>query len=161
MTDAVEDACRRSEPAIKALPVALADVRGESAVTLVFANGASGYACWSLLSQPADVTVVRLEAPAKPVDGIDVAHYELIRGNRERSMVIGRVGPISKPRTSLGGPVPARIVAGFTNETFVWAAYADPWYAMWWPGAELTDGIAIVNGRNEVLTTVKPELPAH
>lgn len=161
MTDPVEAACRAAEPRIGSLPVAVADVRGQSQVTLVFADGPSGYACWSALDHPDAARVVVLKPPAKPVDGIDVAFYELVPGpGGERSLIVGRLGPVSKPHKTLGGPIPARIIAGFTNETFVWAAYADPWYAMWWPGAEASDGIAITNSRNEVITSVQADLPA-
>jgi len=161
MTEPVEAACRAAEPGIGELPVALADLRGQSQVTLVFADGPSGYACWSVLDQSAEATVVVLKAPAKPVDAIDVAHYALVPGpDGGRSLIIGRIGPISHPRQTLGGPTPARIIAGFTNETFVWATYADPWYAMWWPGAEQSDGIAVTNTRNEVIASVQADLPA-
>src|SRR5829696_7657031 len=129
MTDAVEAACRTAEPGIGHLPVALVDLRGRSQLTLVFADGPSGYACWSVLEQPAEAIVVRLEAAAKPVDGIDVALYALAAGpDVEQSRVIGRVGPITRPRKTLGLPIPARVIAGFTDETFVWATYTDPWY---------------------------------
>src|SRR5215211_9091117 len=41
LSEPVEAACRTSEPAIGRLPVALADLRGQSLATLIFADGPS------------------------------------------------------------------------------------------------------------------------
>jgi hypothetical protein len=72
-------------------------------------------------------------------------------------VAIGRVGPISRPRQTLGGAIPDQVVVGLAGEQFVWAAFENGWYATWWPTIEPTIGIAVLNGRNEVLDSVDPE----
>jgi hypothetical protein len=70
-----------------------------------------------------------------------------------------RVGRISQPHQFLGDQVPARVIAQLGSEVFIRAAFDRGWYAMWWPGVDPTESVALTNGRNEVLASVVPAFP--
>lgn len=157
---ALEAACREAEPAIGDLPLAVADLRGVRLATLAFGGDASdGYACRLDVENPsAPIGVLALDVADGPADGIDTAWYGSIDDpDATRMVAIGRVGPISQPHQTLGGPVPSSVVAGLQGERFVWATYANGWYALWWPTIEPVLDIAVLNSRNEVLDSVEPQ----
>jgi hypothetical protein len=156
-----EDGCRASEPAIAGLPVAVIDLRGDELVTVIFGDATTRYACWSLLDSPEAALEVRLLEPASgPADGIDAALYEPLQlAAATRVVLVGRVGPMSQPRQVLGDQIPARVIAQLGDEAFIWAAFDRGWYAMWWPGVDPTESVAVTNGRNEVLASVVPLFP--
>jgi hypothetical protein len=156
----LEAACREAEPDIGDLPLAVADLRGVRLATLVFGGDASaGYACRLDVENPTvPFGVLALPGPDTPADGIDAAWYGSIDDpDASRMIAIGRVAPISQPRQTLGGTVPANVIAGLDGERFVWATYANGWYALWWPTIEPVLGISVVNSRNEVLDSVVPQ----
>jgi hypothetical protein len=66
---------------------------------------------------------------------------------------------MSQPRQVLGDQVPARVIAQLGDEAFIWGAFDRGWYAMWWPGVDPTESVAVTNGRNEVLAGVVPLFP--
>jgi hypothetical protein len=75
-------------------------------------------------------------------NGIDAALQEPLQLTAAtRVVLIGRVGPMSQPRPVL------------------WAAFDRGWYAMWWPGVDPTQSVAVTNRRNEVLASVVPLFP--
>jgi hypothetical protein len=154
-----EAGCRAALPAIGTQPLAVVDLRGEDLLTLVFGDMTAGHACWATLDDPANPLEVRpLDVIAGAPDGIDLSLYEAIDlGGTIRTFAIGRVGPLSEPREVLGDQNPAFVIAGFDDETFVWGAFANSWYAMWWPGVDQSDGVAITNGRNEVLDSTESD----
>jgi hypothetical protein len=156
-----EDGCRAAEPAIAALSVAVVDIRGGGLVTVVFGDTTSGFVCWSALEAPATPLEVRsLGVVPAAADGIDAILYDHDRvGGASRVVAIGRVGPLSEPRPVLGDQNPARVIAQLGGEEFIWAAFGGGWYSLWWPGVEPTGGIAVTNGRNEVLVSVEPAFP--
>ena len=156
-----EDGCRASEPGIGELPVAVVDLRGDELVTVVFGDATAGYVCWSLLDSPAAPLEVRaLDVAAGPADGIDAVLYEPLQiGEATRVVLIGRVGPLSQPRQVLGDQNPDKVIAQLGDEAFIWAAFDRGWYAMWWPGVDPTQSVAVTNGRNEVLASVVPAFP--
>ena len=157
----IEAACRAALPTTRTQPLAVTDLRGEHLATLVFGDMATGSACWATLDAP-DTPVEARELTFEPgaPDGIDVVLYEPVEaGGTVRTFLIGRVGPMSEPRPVLGDQNIAQVIAGFDNETFVWGAFANGWYAMWWPGNDHTDGVAATNGRNEVLDSANPAPP--
>jgi hypothetical protein len=156
----LEAACREAEPAIGDLPLAVADLRGVRLSTLVFGDDTSdGYACRMDVESPSPpIGILALDVPDGPADGIDTAWYgSIVEPDATRMVAIGRVGPISQPHQTLGGPIPSSVVAGLDGERFVWATYANGWYALWWPTIEPVLDIAVLNSRNEVLDSVEPQ----
>ena len=155
----LEAACREAEPAIGELPLAVADLRGVRLATLVFGDASHGYACRIDVENPSPpIGVLALPVPDSPADGIDAAWYGSIDDpDASRMLAIGRVAPISQPRQTLGAPTPANVVGGLQGERFVWASYANGWYALWWPTIEPLLDIAMLNSRNEVLDSVVPQ----
>jgi len=155
----LEAACRKAEPGIGDLPLAVADLRGVRLATLVFGDASHGYACRTDVENPSPpIGVLALPVPDIPADGIDTAWYGSIDDpDASRMIAIGRVAPISQPRVTLGSSTPANVVAGLDGERFVWATYANGWYALWWPTIEPVLDIAVLNSRNEVLDSVEPE----
>jgi hypothetical protein len=146
--------CRVGNDFLDDLQPVVVDVRGEERLTIVYAGAAGAAVCWTGIGSLAgSAALMRLEVPATAADGIDVRYYGPPPGETSSTLAIGRLGPMSQPANVLGDQNVASVIAGFDDETFVWAAFANSWYAMWWPSTDPTDGIATVNGRNEVLAT--------
>jgi hypothetical protein len=143
-----EAGCRSAEPAIGAIPRVVLDVRGNGWITLLFADDANAFLCRATLDDPGHPLEVRhIDVPTATLadNGIDLALWTQVDIPPDTyTFAVGRVGP-----------VPADVIGGFVNETFVFATHTNGWWVAWWPPQPKCDGFSAVDGGHLVMGNVK------
>lgn len=148
----VEGACR-DDAAVRDLPLAVLDARGQGLFTLVFADGSSAALCRVAVGE-ADRSVDVVVRPVDGADGVDApAMREL--GTHDLELVDESTNPRWVAVGMVGGGVNTMEV-NFDDATWSTASMANGWYATWWSGTAEALGIAAVDSRNVVITSFAP-----
>ena len=141
--------CRAAEAGIGSMPAKVVDVRGRGWITALFASDTAAFLCRTTVDDPTHPVEVRAVAvPGGSVvgDQIDLALWTGVRIAPETiTYAVGRVGP-----------VPAEVIGGFVDQTFVFATHENGWWVAWWPPQAASDGFAAVDNSHLVLNNVKP-----
>lgn len=150
---AIEFICKNpADPSLKAaienVPVALVDARGDSLVSLILADDHVAFECRVRVENLGGVpTATIIEPPSRLVpdstapveDGTIrvISHNWVDEDSGSRTILIGRVGGDA-----------FRVIAGFPDESEVFASMDNGWYYAWWPGVDEPNSIAAVDRRS-------------
>jgi len=150
---AIEFTCKNpADPTLKAaieeVPVALVDARGDSLVSLILADDHVAFECRVRVENLGGVpTATIIEPPSRLVpdstaaaeDGTIrvISHNRVDEDTGSRTILIGRVGGDA-----------FRVIAGFPDESEVFASMDNGWYYAWWPGVDEPNSIAAVDRRS-------------
>jgi hypothetical protein len=137
--------------AVGELPVALVDARGDGRATVVLADEFAAVLCEATIA--ADGLGVTVDLPPgrlvpdvlDPIadDAIRITSYVAVdEESAPRTQILGRVG-----RQAF------EVIAAFDDESEVYAARSNGWFAAWWPGAVDAATIAAVDRQNLVIAS--------
>jgi hypothetical protein len=132
-------------------PVVVSDLRGLGVVLLVFADGQGATGCRVEVNQAGGMRATHFAVssdPHGPLDpgGITLGAMQYVtEGTNQRVIAVGRAGERA-----------VHVRAGFDDDTYVTAALANGWYAMWWPGSIRPAVIVAGNNRNEAMGKITP-----
>jgi hypothetical protein len=141
--------CKGAEAAIGDTPAVVVDVRGRGWITAVFASDSAAFLCRTTVDDPTDPVEVRpMAVPTGSLaqDGIDLALWTEVQSGAETiTYAAGRVGSL-----------PAEVIGGFVDQSFVFGTHANGWWIAWWPPQVASDGFAAVDQGHVVLNNVLP-----
>jgi hypothetical protein len=159
LLDAMAFVCANpADPDLKAamegVPIVLADARGNDLVSVIIADEQVAFECrlkLEMIGGTLGATI--LDAPSRldptaigPVEDAAVSvvsHTRVDEATGSRTILIGRVGPKAY-----------RVVPGFDDESEVTASKANGWFYAWWPGTVGLGGIASVDSKSLVQSSV-------
>lgn len=140
---------------IEATPIAVVDARGNALATVIFADDHTAFECRVKLETVGDALgATILEPPSRLVpdavdpiadDGIRIVGYSRLEGENGAPMtqLLGRVG-----RQAF------EVIPSFDDESEVYSARANGWFAAWWPGAVDAATVGAVDRKNVVISGV-------
>ena len=140
--------------AMEGVPIALVDARGDSLVSVILADEHVAFECRvriELVGGAMGATIIGAPARLAPdstgsigdADVAVVSHTRVDEETGSRTILIGRVGPKA-----------FRVVASFDDESEVEASKGNGWFYAWWPGTVGLGGIASVDSKSLVQSSV-------